>query len=280
MIASLQISKPVVVAVFIALICVFPTRVQAQAQSDIVFQQQNVQADLVELRASYQGQLQEYRTLYQQHQVAVGQYQQLQTLSTLDAAVIAAQKVMAKRAQVLDTYLRILTLELQNTQGIDLSLKEIGENLMAEASDVITVHRADLQNPVSREAITAWSADFEPIYELVRYNSTIVQATIQLGRLQTSHDKLASVKTRFLDTLQTSDSATASASLSPQLQRSLTEVETAQDRVESMLLAFEQNLVESLGRGRFNDSDTLLEIHGALGSSIALFKEFVSLAGR
>jgi hypothetical protein len=142
--------------------------------------------DLAEVKRSYRGQLAEYRTLHQQFVVARQEFQQLGTLSSLEAAVQATQKVLVMRDTVLLSYLKTLEYETRLAEALEPELKESSLFVLSETQKSITRHLEDTQASSDRAAVQRRAVEFESIEELYAFTVGFSKQLLQLGKLRSS----------------------------------------------------------------------------------------------
>lgn len=145
--------------------------------------------EIIRLRELYRDQVERYRILERDFQVNKNQYFQLQTLQSLEKAVVSTREVMIIRAEVLITYFELMRASLEDTEGIDLvQKKEVIDTLISHI-EVLREHKKALEQTVSREGIAQRVYEFSSIS--VSFESTAYRALalITIGDIQTVYDK-------------------------------------------------------------------------------------------
>lgn len=138
---------------------------------------------------AYRAELEKYRTVERNYTVAKGQFKQLSTLASLETAITATQDALAARDRVLLEYFKLLDLQLQNAQGIDVTDKATALTQVAAQRQQVADHLARVEKLSTRVEINALANEFSamaPDLEGTTYSSLGLLAS---GRLQVVHDK-------------------------------------------------------------------------------------------
>ncbi len=203
------------------------------------YRKESIENDIEEVKRSYRGQLEEYRRLDQQYRVALQEWENLNTLSSLEQAVQATRKAMDMRDQVLLTYVELLRLELIHAEGINLTHKEIAVTNLEELKKALTRHKEGVQVANDRASINTAAQNFtllSPTYVRVSAFST---SLLQLGKLQTIYDRSLTLKSDLEIT-----NATSAAGLT-------------QEENERALRQIENNLIKS--QEYIDEADAVLQ---------------------
>lgn len=167
--------------------------------TQLIFEKEELQDDIAEVRRSLNGQLAEYRLAEQDFIIKKGQFEQLNTLSSLEAAVQSTREVMAKRAQVLQSYLTLLRLEVLNSSGLRLEYREFAldqnEQLELELED----HLSQLEASVDRDSIRITTGNFELLAPKIQEHIGFTRQILQLARYQSVFDATEALVNRILD---------------------------------------------------------------------------------
>jgi len=145
--------------------------------------------EILRLRELYRDQVERYRTLEREFSVNKNQYAQLQTLQSLEKAVVSTREVLLIRGDVLITYFELMRASLEDTEGIDLvQKKEIIDKLIDHIT-VLKEHRTYLELTVTREGVAQRVAEYAAISQEFESTSYRALALITIGDIQTVYDK-------------------------------------------------------------------------------------------
>jgi hypothetical protein len=211
---------------------------------------------LAEVQRTYRGQLEEYRTAQQQFVVAQQEFKQLGTLTSLESAVRATQKVFIIRDQVLLTYVKMLELQVRSAEGIELKLKEEGLFVLEETTKALTRHLETTQTSVDRQAVALRAEDFASLEPLYSFSVDFNRQLLVQGKLRNGYDTAVGV---FTD-LSSADT-TGNALAREERTRALEEVRLKIQEVDLLLGQSEAELEKALEDGRVNKSKTLDEAY-------------------
>ncbi|PIY80000.1 MAG: hypothetical protein COY80_05220 [Candidatus Pacebacteria bacterium CG_4_10_14_0_8_um_filter_42_14] len=165
----------------------------------------------------YQANFEKYKTSERDFYLAKAQYQQINTLASLESAVVSTRQVMVDRADVLIVYEELLAASLVDSTGAELSMKQdtlaelqsqIGElkahkEVILAAQDRAAVYRAgiDFSLLVPELSATAYEtlsqiviADVQRVYDkTVTYYADLkkAQAEIEISPLKAEERKRA-----------------------------------------------------------------------------------------
>lgn len=203
---------------------------QGEEQSTIV-DKPDYQTDIKQLTDSYRGQLAEYLTLQREFEVAKGQYQQLKTLAALEKAVIATKAVMLKRQQVLETYLRLLRVQLLDAEGIELSTKQAAIDELSNHLTALGVHKQTIETMNDRLSVAAVAKEFTTIGPGIEQSSYYTLSLLNLGALQQVADKAKTLTEDIQDQVTQGSEPIQQA----QQQRAVAEINRTMDKAQTQL---------------------------------------------
>lgn len=167
-----------------------PQPAMAQADSQpAVFDTEQLSATIRELKVEYRAELEAYRREEQLYQIAQGQHEKLQTLTSLENLVRSTQSAMRARNQVLRTYFELLRLRLQQQPGIDLDLKQRAGDDVVAGIQVLDRYKQILEPTLDKPALQAVATTFDEDIEAIEDTAYQVISLLALGELQTLHDK-------------------------------------------------------------------------------------------
>lgn len=229
---------------------------EIEAQTPTILGQDVLERDLAEVQRSYRGQLEEYRVAQQQFVVAQQESVQLGTLSSLEAAVKATQKVMIIRDQVLLSYVKILELELRLADGLELSLKDKALLALEETTKSLNRHLDSTRASLDRPAIATRADDFLALEPLYTFSVEFSRELLLLAKLRNSYDTAAGVFNELAD-----QELELTAIAQEERQRALEEVRLSLVDVDYLLDLTELEFEESLVRGRVRKNKSLDSIY-------------------
>jgi len=167
----------------------FVQETNVMAQSAIL-QKENLEAELIKLNDTYRGQLSEYRLAERNFLIARDQYNQLQTLASINEVVESARTVMSLRNQVLITYLDLLRINLIAAEGVEISLKQLVLERLETQRKWLQAHQQALAATSDREQFNRLSDTFIDQTENLIAVSQQTVSLLSLGKLQNVFDRL------------------------------------------------------------------------------------------
>jgi hypothetical protein len=152
-------------------------------------------AKLDALRERYKTELTIYRSDERAHELAVSQYVQLRTLVSIETAVKATQKVLSSRNDVLQTYLEMLVIVVEDTPGIDITEKSTLLTELRQAFEQIEQYEEQsVKIAVDRNKVAEAVTAFVPLSESVPNVAYKALSYVAYGRIQSVFDKLLVVR--------------------------------------------------------------------------------------
>jgi hypothetical protein len=231
-------------------------------------------SELNQLKANYRQQLNTYRNDQRLFEVAKAQYEKLQTLTSLEEAVRSTQKVMTSRQVVLSTYLKILRATLNQTNGIDIPVKEKElKNLDTLLIDMKS-HQLKIDASVDRLQLQQAAADYSKLDERVTSRSYFTLSLIAYGQMQSVLDKTMSVRD---DVRQHTEATETNALRLAEKKRGLDEIDRNLTQVQNSLLKTKANIFlnpDKSGEGTYGQTvRDLNDAYANLSRSLGLLKE-------
>lgn len=159
------------------------------AASPPISQKESIVNDIAEVKRTYKGQLAEYRQANDQFVIAKAQFEKLNTLASLEVAVQDIRKVLSIRDHVLLTYLKLIELELIESNGINLEEKTIALEQTKDLQGDFLAHKDLVDNAIDRVAINKVTDDFELLAPRITSLSSYVSTLLKVGKLQTIYDQ-------------------------------------------------------------------------------------------
>lgn len=158
-------------------------------KTDLIWQRERLDQEIATVKETYQSQLENY--LYQDklYRIAYDQYQQLQTLVSIEDLTQKAKSLGIYRDDVLISYLDLLRLNLIATEGIELSLKTKYLTQLEATITYIKSHQENLKNLNDRDQVSLSLATFAADQKNVGKLAQEVLVLLSVGNLQMIYDK-------------------------------------------------------------------------------------------
>jgi hypothetical protein len=244
-----------------------------------VQQQENAastDAKIAEVRTTYRNFLSIYRNDEKNFQIAKSQNVQLNTLASLEGAVRATRQVMLSRDDVLISYLMLLQLNLAQTKGIDISLKNSQLSAIDAVVKDVKKHRLGVDAAVDRSKILTMVTDFIPLQKTVQNSAYKTLTLITYGRMQTVYDKTQAI---FQEVQQTTESEEKDALRLAEKKRAFEQIKRDLEGVDGQLKNVKNYI--SQNESEFSQSslsqvtEDLGEVYGSLSLAISHLQEVV-----
>lgn len=213
--------------------------------TDYIFERPELQDEIAEVKRTLNGQLAEYRQAEQEFSILRGQFLQLNTLSSLEAAVQATRNVMEKRAEVLRSYLTLLRLEVLNTTGIKLEYRDFTIDEINRLDTALIRHIDQARVSLDRDAIRQTADDFAPLAVEIQAHMNFTRQVLQLGRYQAVYDSTESL----IETIQRQSQDPASDNaiiVTPQDERALGQIINRLNDVNESLQLADQSVSQAV----------------------------------
>ena len=153
-------------------------------------QQQRLAEEIEQLAEIYRGQLAEYRQAERQFQIDQSQYQQLQTLASIDAVVEAAQTAMRLRVQVLLTYFELLRVNLIATEGIEPNLQTAVIQRLEAQQNWLQTHQQAIATAEDRQEFNQLADTFTARLPIFTETYQEANSLLLIGTLQDVFNQL------------------------------------------------------------------------------------------
>lgn len=230
-----------------------------------------------DVRNTYRGQLEQYRNQERQYVIALNQYQNLGTLTSLETAVTATQNVMRDRVTVLSTYTNLLRLSVIQQEGVDPAQKQALVSELEAVLAELDQHRQTVAAADDRLKVNALTTEFQPLGKRVEEISYKALSFLSLGRLRTVYTKSQALHER----IKIEESQSSSALEKPQRDRAIAETERAFAQIESRFGGLEAlAYAPDLTRAR-SDNQRLREdarpVYTGLNQVLSYLEEIVRL---
>ncbi len=146
-----------------------------------------------QLKELFRDQLEQYQLSDREYQLYKQQYKQLQTLASLEKAVVKAKEAMIKRNAVLLTYFDLLFAQLQVAPGVLPQKKTELEQSITTIVDKLRQNQANLDNISKKEDIAVQADYFDALKPEIYMNAFAARAYIQIGAYQDLQDRSKSL---------------------------------------------------------------------------------------
>lgn len=160
---------------------------QVSAQDEISQKEQLTQ-EIDSLKKLYRDSVESYRLAEQEFVVAKGQYQQLNTLASLENAVQKTKAVLISRNQVLEVYLELVLTTLEDTSGVNLDQQSQVSSQISDTINDLRDYRQSLEESSDRNGVNQRADEFEELSDQVVSVAHKGMALIMIGRVQNVYD--------------------------------------------------------------------------------------------
>lgn len=244
--------------------------------SQVILQRQRLAEEIQDLEKQLLGQLNQYRQHEREYRIAHDQYQNLQTLSSIEEVVNSTKRAMRSRNLVLNTYLNILRLKLLETEGIELVHQERALEIIESQRQRLEDFEQLIDQSQDRESINLITDEFSSLGEEINNNSFYVLSILAIGRLQAVYDKAVIINQKI--SLEESKSEEALLEQS-QRERAINEVNKMIAQLPPMFETVWSNAYVSRRTGRQHENfyrnltRELGPIHSRLSLLVSYFEE-------
>lgn len=156
---------------------------------DTIFIKPQQPERIKELLKLYQDQVEKYSVSEREYRLSKAQFEKLKTLQSLEEAIVKTRQAMLDRGAVLITYAELVRAHLQETDGIEITLKATSDTELETLILSLKEHRQKLEETRDREALKERVQEFVPIAKTVDGRIYTAIALISLGDLQTVYDR-------------------------------------------------------------------------------------------
>ncbi len=242
--------------------------------SAVINPNDGVKKEIAALKNTYRDQLGIYRNDERAFVIAKEQYTKLQTLAALEEAVQATRKVMISRGQVLETYLKLLKLTLQQTTGIEIALKGKQMEELDELLLTLKSFNGKVDTSTERSKIAERVTEFVPLTKDIQNASYHSLSLITYGRMQTTYDKTLAIKQEVSDHIEKNEQ---NALKLGEKRRGLLEIDRNLAQLNTQLLKTRQT-IEKKDRDNTESSydsvaDDMSDIYAGLLKALGFLRE-------
>ncbi len=219
---------------------------------DTVFTKTTDSARQKELETLYQALIEDYGVKARQFGLSRAQWQSVQTLRSLEESVLATNAVMTARTRTLITYFELLLEVLENTRGIELSLKQSRAAALTARIEWLRQHQEQLTQAVDRDGVNQKSDEFSAQAEVIVMEAEQALMLIRLGQIQSTFDRINGLYGRIV-ARNTANPGNATQEV--ERKRAYVQVEILRDEIQSELSTARASLdAKTAPRGRVQDS--------------------------
>ncbi len=231
-------------------------------------------------RAQYRQQLETYRTAEHTFTIAKEQYEKLQTLVSLEDAVRSTQQGMLARVTVLQSFMEMTRLQLEQTSGIDLTTKDTQLKQDDSVIEKLKAHRLAVEASNDRTKILQVALEYLTLSAEVNDAGYHSLAMINYGQLQTIYDKTIAIRDDVTATVEQNEKNPLVLS---EKRRALDEINRSVETVNTQLVDAREDLKPSkssarsfYSRSRYNSYvDNLSDIYGNLSRNLDYLQEIM-----
>ncbi len=142
------------------------------------------------IKTQYTNLLNSYSLKDQQYKIAYQQYIQLRTLASQEEMVKKAKDALLERANLLDTYLLLLSQTLAQTKGVELSRLESEQQKITEERMFISEHKQKLTSMTDRVELHNESQEFQKRKASISTAAFRAMALIKIAQIQHATDQI------------------------------------------------------------------------------------------
>lgn len=210
-----------------------PNTITGGLSAETIFLKRFTSEESQRLIRVYQDQYEGYRQTEREFATAQAQYLQLNTLASLESAVVSSREIMLERTDILITYHELLAATLVESIGVELELKQDTLGQLQESIEDLKKIREEIAASEDRFEIQVVNETFEELLVPQLYSvayKTLSQLVV--ADLQTVFDKTKQVYAE----LKTELAETEATKLQlEERERAYTEVDAAVATVERQL---------------------------------------------
>ncbi len=220
---------------------------------DTVFTKPRQTEEIKRLRILYQEQVEKYRELERTFYIDSAQFKQLNTLQSLEKAVVSTREVMLARTDVLITYFELVRASIDDTEGIEISKKEQVIKESIAHIEALKTHREVVAKTVDRDGANTRADEFDLLRAEFEPTAHLAIALITAGDIQSIYDKSRLI---YQDILLLHQEFKVSALRQAERDRAYTQVNRLFENVGTELLSVRTNIEKQTSVTRKNYSTT------------------------
>lgn len=265
----MSISSPIVFAQEVA------TPEPMPVVEEAIFNQKTNRPEIERLKVSYRGLIENYRNKEKQYEIAKIDFQQLNTLRSLEEALNATREVMVSRTDVLLTYMEIVKLELQDSEGIEIGKKSEAITAIEDQIMYLRSFREMAIAAQNRDQINDLKPEFSQHREAIEESGYYGLSLVLIGRLQAVHDKARIIESDIEILLAEEEVAPL---VQAQRERAIIETKESLEEVNTILRQQLLSISPTAAKGGHNGiRDSLNVVYSKLALSTRYLQELLDL---
>jgi hypothetical protein len=221
---------------------------------DTIFIKPQQSEEIQKLLKLYQDQVEKYSVSEREYRTAKAQFFKLETLQSLEEAITKTRQVMLDRDDVLITYAELVRAHLQDTDGVEISLKTAADSDLEALIIALKEHREKVAATKDREEMKRRAQEFALITKAINERLSVAISLISLGDLQTIYDRN---KLIYTEIKQLHTTTPTSALRQEERERAYREVDQAVEKVRLDLEVARISLQTKEGKARGTNSESI-----------------------
>ncbi len=169
-----------------------------ETSQQYIVQKKRLAAEIDDLRLQLLAALNDYEQDERDYRIVIDQYQNLQTLSSIEEAITATKKAMLSRNQVLDIYQNLLRLKVIEAEGIELSHKRRLISDIETNRSQLDQFEQSIKQAYDRDDVNNLALEFEPLGKQVKESSYYALSLLAIGKLHSVYDKMLIVHQKII----------------------------------------------------------------------------------
>lgn len=197
---------------------------------EFVAQKQRLAHEIEDLKLQLLARLSDYERDEKLYRIAIEQYRNLQTLSSIEEAITVTKRTMLARNKVLDIYQNLLRLQLIESEGVELSHKRQALIQLEQNREQLAKFETLIEQAQDRDDVNALAIEFTPLGQEIQEASYYALSIMAIGRLQSTFDLIIVVNQRVVASHKENPDEVHAA----KNQRSLNEINKLLEEMPSM----------------------------------------------
>jgi hypothetical protein len=167
-------------------------------EREYIAQKQRLAEEIEDLKLQLLSRLNQYERDEKQYRIAIDQYRNLQTLSSIEEAIAVTKRVMLSRNQVLEIYQNLLRLQLIESEGVELSHKRQALLQLEENRALLAEFKNKIEQASDRNDVNVLAVEFTPLGNQIHETSYYALSIMAIGRLQSTYDRAMVINQRVV----------------------------------------------------------------------------------
>lgn len=169
---------------------------QNSQEKEYVVQKERLAEEIEDLKLQLLSRLNQYERDEKQYRIAIDQYHNLQTLSSIEEAIEATKQTMLSRNEVLAVYQNLLRLQLIDSEGIELVHKREALSRVEENIKSLEEFKNQINQASDRSDINNLSVEFASLGKSIYETSYYALSILTIGKLQSTYDNALAIYQR------------------------------------------------------------------------------------